>query len=182
MAEAGGADEPARRTITMYRDGFVVDDGPFRRLDDPANAEFLRSLAQGRTPRELVGEGDVTVGLMDKRNQDYVEEFRTFSGTGNTLGSANSGGVLDPATLSAPGAVDESRPTTSIAVRLMGGGRRVVRINLDAPVMDLAAHLNDSSGPFTLVAGFPPRPLTDFCSSIEDAGLKGAQVMQKEAA
>jgi len=42
----------------QYRDGFQVDDGPYRRLNDPANADFLRSLAMGRTPRELMEEGD----------------------------------------------------------------------------------------------------------------------------
>lgn len=35
------------RTITMYNGGFVVDDGPFRRRDDPANKEFLDDLARG---------------------------------------------------------------------------------------------------------------------------------------
>lgn len=42
----GGAAAPAR-TITMYIGGFTVDDGPFRRLDDPANKEFLKDLANG---------------------------------------------------------------------------------------------------------------------------------------
>ena len=72
LAEQAGSEDSAqiRRTITMYRDGFVVDDGPYRRLDDPANADFLRSLARGQTPAELVSDGEggnVTVGLIDKR-------------------------------------------------------------------------------------------------------------------
>lgn len=37
----------ARRTITMYANGFTVDDGPFRTLEDPANEPFLRDLARG---------------------------------------------------------------------------------------------------------------------------------------
>lgn len=74
LAEQAGSEDSAqiRRTITMYRDGFVVDDGPYRRLDDPANADFLRSLARGQTPAEIVAEGEgggnVTVGLIDKRS------------------------------------------------------------------------------------------------------------------
>merc|ERR1711865_1229811 len=87
----------------MYRDGFLVDDGPYRRLDDPANAEFLRYLARGQTPRELLaassaeaaegtgprtGTGNITVGLVDKRKEDYVETFRSFSGGGATLGTS----------------------------------------------------------------------------------------------
>lgn len=33
--------EPVFHTITFWRNGFTVDDGPLRRLDDPANEPFL---------------------------------------------------------------------------------------------------------------------------------------------
>jgi UBX domain-containing protein 1 len=184
MAEPGSAsDEKPRRTITMYRDGFQVDDGPYRRLEDPANAEFLRSLAMGRTPAELGG--DVTVGLIDKRSQEYEEVFSSFSGQGNSLGSSASAtsasGVIDPSTLAAdPPAVDGSQPTTNIQVRLQNGQRRVITINTGATVGDLAAHVSTGVS-FTLVSGFPPKPLMDLSQTIEDAGLKGAQVTQKGA-
>ena len=65
----------------MYRDGFVVDNGPYRRLDDPANAGFLRALAIGQTPPELMAEAGphrVLFGLIDKRSEEYVETFRSF--------------------------------------------------------------------------------------------------------
>lgn len=174
----------------QYRDGFVVDDGPYRRLDDPENGDFLRALAMGRTPRELFpeeGGGNVVVGLVDKRNEDYVESFRSFSGAGNALGgtSASSADSFDPVTLpSPPPVVDAGRPTTSIAVRLLNGKRHVVKINLDATVQDLAAHLvphAESSTPFRMVAGFPPKPLSDPNATIEAAGLKGAQVQMQKA-
>lgn len=184
---------------TQYRDGFVVDDGPYRRLDDPANADFLRALAMGRTPRELMeessgsdssasaGAGNVVVGLVDKRGEEYVETFRSFSGQGTSLGStaeaAPTSSVFDPATLpESPPAVDESQPTTSIAVRLLNGQRRVIRINLSSTVADLARHLRAEAGSdrFRLAAGFPPKPLEDPNATVEAAGLKGAQVsMQK---
>ena len=170
----------------MYRDGFVVDDGPYRRLDDPANGIFLRSLAMGRTPKELAddaGASDVTVGLVDKRSEDYVEKFRSFSGAGTSLGATASSttdvGTIDPATLPAePPALDTSRETTSIAVRLLNGKRKVVKINLDSSVSDLASHLREesSSNSFRLLSGYPPKPLTNMNMTIADAGLKGAQV------
>lgn len=190
LAEAGGsAEERPRRTITMYRNGFVVDDGPYRRLDDPENADFLRSLAMGRTPRELLEDadgGNVTVGLIDKRREDYVETFSSFSGSGNALGDAGAevspDGVMDPTTLMEPTPVDDGQPTTSIQVRLLNGQRRVVRINTDSTVAQLAAHLRESTTqPFRLISGFPPRPITNVTQSIEEAGLKGAQVTQKAA-
>lgn len=169
-----------------------MDDGPYRRLDDPANGDFLRAIAMGRTPRELIpeegGGGDVTVGLVDKRTEDYVETFRSFSGTGATLGASSSsttaGGTFDPATLSSPPpAIDTGRPATSIAVRLLNGKRHVVKLNLDATVNDLAAHLvpHAESNSFRMVTGFPPKPLTDPSSTIEAAGLKGAQVSMQKA-
>lgn len=179
--------------VLQYRDGFVVDDGPYRRLDDPANGDFLRAIAMGRTPRELIpeeGGADVVVGLVDKREEDYVETFRSFSGAGNTLGGSTSasagadGGTFDPATLpSPPPSVDAGRPSTSIAVRLLNGKRHVVKINLDATVQDLAANLvpHAESNPFRMMAGFPPKPLADPSATIEAAGLKGAQVSMQKA-
>eukprot|EP00527_Entomoneis_sp_CCMP2396_P009198 CAMPEP_0198138002 /NCGR_PEP_ID=MMETSP1443-20131203/1439_1 /TAXON_ID=186043 /ORGANISM="Entomoneis sp., Strain CCMP2396" /LENGTH=254 /DNA_ID=CAMNT_0043799617 /DNA_START=114 /DNA_END=878 /DNA_ORIENTATION=- len=192
MAESAGAEDDGqvRRTITMYRDGFVVDDGPYRRLDDPANAEFLRALAMGRTPRELeeeggAGQGNVLVGLVDKRQQEYVETFRTFSGQGTTLGgsaasatNSSTDGTFNPSTLTAPAAVDDAQPTTSVAVRLLNGKRQIVKINLSSTVQDLASHLREAAGDqsFRLSAGFPPQPLMDASATVEAAGLKGAQV------
>lgn len=189
-AAGGGEGGEVRRTITMYRNGFVVDDGPYRRLDDPANKDFLRSLAQGKTPKELVegsNSGDITVGLVDKRSEEYVEKFKSFSGEGTSLGgsaSASTDGNIDPATLpSPPPAVDAGKPTTSIAVRLLNGKRKVVKINLDATVSDLAANLRDEaeSNTFRLLAGFPPAALKDLSQTIEEAGLKGAQVSMSKA-
>ena len=198
---SGGGDE-VRRTITMYRDGFMVDDGPYRRLDDPANAEFLRSLATGMTPRELLSEGDVTVGLVDKRNEDYVGEFRSFSGTGTSLGGrgGGSGGgdgtttdddtAMDVASLPpTPPPVDTSQPTTSIQVRLINGKRKVVKVNVSDTVRNMAAHLrselllegNGTTTRFRLLAGFPPAPITDFDQTVEAAGLKGASVSLQSA-
>jgi UBX domain-containing protein 1 len=190
MAEpsGGSSDEKPRRTITMYRDGFVVDDGPYRRLEDPANAEFLRALAMGRAPAELGG--DITVGLIDKRTEEYVETFTSFSGQGNSLGassSASAAGVIDPSSLpSEPPEVDASQPTTNIQVRLSNGQRRVITVNTTSTVGDLAAHVAASSGggggttSFSLVSGFPPKPLLDLTQTIESAGLCGAQVTQKQ--
>lgn len=194
LAEQAGADDESpsdiRRTITMYREGFVVDDGPYRRLDDPANADFLRALAMGRTPAELApegGDGNVTVGLVDKRQEDFVETFQSFSGAGATLGASNiavTGSTVDPSSLPLAQDLDASRPSTSIQVRLPNGKRQVIKINLDVPVLQLAAQvvplLEDASASFQLVSGFPPKPLEDFEATVEAAGLKGAQVQIKK--
>jgi len=197
-AQADGSEGPVRRTITMYRDGFIVDDGPYRPVSDPANSEFLSALARGRTPRELVEEaegevGDVTVGLVDKRGEDYVvpeRPFESFSGEGATLGSSGSaapaeGGVITPVAGVTPPEVDTSRPATSVQVRLLNGRRLVVRVNEDSSVSAIGDHVNASgdagTDPYVLSAGFPPRPVTDLTQTVVEAGLKGSQVMQKKA-
>jgi UBX domain-containing protein 1 len=143
----------------------------------------------GRTPPELAAEaedGNVVVGLLDKRDTEYEEQFRSFSGAGHSLRAAAApltNAVFDPSALpETPPAVDESAPVTSIQVRLPNGQRRVIRINLSSTVADLASHLRSEGGSesFRLVAGFPPKPLVDGSATVEAAGLKGSQVtMQK---
>jgi len=134
------ADAAAKVTtrITMYRAGFQVDDGPYRRLDDPANADFLRALAMERVPAELIPEGanpgDLNVGLIDRRNEDYVETFSSFSGEGNALGgaaSASERGVIDVHSdyFSSGPDVVEGEPLVSIQVRLLNGKRVVVKLS-----------------------------------------------------
>jgi UBX domain-containing protein 1 len=190
MAAQAGTDESsqARRTITMYRDGFVVDDGPYRRLEDPANADFLRALATGTTPPELmdVNDGNITVGLVDKRSEEYVENFQSFSGAGAALGtSAVQGNTVEAASLPPAVEVDASRPSTSIQVRLPNGQRKVIKINLDSSVLQLAANarplLGEDVTSFRLISGFPPKPLEEFQATVEGAGLKGAQVQIQKA-
>lgn len=195
-AGPGDTGETIRRTITMYRDGFVVDDGPFRRLDDPANAVFLRSLAKGEKPEELRGDdpgGNTTVALVDKRGEDYVETFRSFSGAGQSLGGGSgsssaeasgdtSSGVFDPSSLLAPTENASGGATTSIAVRMLDGTRRVIKISLGATVSELAAHAASGTDvPFRIVAGFPPKPLSDGSQTVEEAGLKGARIQLQKA-
>jgi UBX domain-containing protein 1 len=197
-SSSGGETADVRRTITMYRDGFVVDDGPYRRLDDPVNAGFLRSLARGQTPDELRGDGgngNTTVGLVDKRKEEYVETFRSFSGAGQSLArpasSSDAGGaatgVFDPSSLPASESnVDGDAATTSIAVRMLDGSRKVVKIPLTATIEQLASRAASASNstitvPFRIVAGFPPKPLADGNQTVEEAGLKGAQVKLQKA-
>jgi UBX domain-containing protein 1 len=177
-------------------------------LDDPANAEFLRDLARGQTPRELLTDassgtgagagaggaagGSVVVGLIDKRKEEYVEEFRSFMGEGNSMqpsatAAPAASGIFDPATLpTTPPATPAAGSTdaTSIQIRLLSGARQVVRISLSSTVADLAAHLRSPSDTsrFQLIAGFPPKPLQDPTATILDAGLKGAQVTMKKVA
>ena len=211
-----GGDQIQRR-ITMYRSGFVVDDGPYRLLSDPSNGEFLRSLAAGRTPAEMSldehgepMEGEVVVGLVDKRGEEYDPAnhsggsgasagggggggggggFAAFDGEGTSLGSAatpaTSGGVIAPDSDATPPTLDSSQPTTSLQIRLLDGTRLVIKVNTTATVGDVAATINASgqagSDMYVLSAGFPPRPIEDLSKTVQEAGLAGSVVNQKKA-
>ena len=199
----GGGGGEVRRTITMYRSGFTVDNGPYRRLDDPENKEFLSNMARGMIPRELSeeAEGDeVAVGLVDKRGEEYdpskhgsssaseTPGFQSFSGEGQSLAAdasatTSTGGVIDPSAAGTPQPLDDSKPSTSIAIRLLNGKRIVVKVNLDSPVSELGQHIGDQAGSdsYVFTSGYPPATIDDLSKSVEEAGLKGAQVVLKKA-
>lgn len=218
---------PTRRMITMYRSGFTIDNGPFRRLDDPNNSGFLRDLARGVTPSELFdndgdddingsttsSNGDMEVGLIDKRHLEYEDDTSrfestsglassssssaaptaSFTGVGQSLGNATTTnddetGIITPALCSslprsAP-SPDESKPMTTIQIRLHNGKRLVVKCNLDDTIQTLVLHIEaatDSSttSAYVLSSGYPPKILNDLKKTIEECGLKNAQVIQK---
>ena len=123
----------------MYRSGFTEDSGPYSLLLDPSDSEFLTSLARRMVPRELQRDaGDVMVGLVDRRGEEYDpekhgresdvtsgggDEFQSFLGKGQSLGastaSSQTGGVIDlthPNNMLSPSPVNPSKPTTSITI------------------------------------------------------------------
>ncbi len=53
LGGAGSLPEGSRK-ITLYRNGFTVDDGPLRDLESPENKQFLASLSDGYIPREVI--------------------------------------------------------------------------------------------------------------------------------
>eukprot|EP00163_Fabomonas_tropica_P007249 TRINITY_DN1696_c0_g1_i2.p1 TRINITY_DN1696_c0_g1~~TRINITY_DN1696_c0_g1_i2.p1 ORF type:complete len:342 (-),score=89.83 TRINITY_DN1696_c0_g1_i2:361-1386(-) len=204
--EAAQSQEPARVTkrLTFYRQGFTVDDGPLRRMDDPANAEFLDDINKGFVPREF-GRVQVGIDLVDKRGEDYKEppkpKYTAFSGGGARLGDAptpsgpgggaaaagsSAGGGAGTASTSAPtNVVDDSKPTTSIQIRLSDGTRIKGKFNLDQTVGDLRKFISSArpdSGNFDLQtrAVGPPTTLSDDSQTIEAAGLANSVVMQSK--
>lgn len=191
---------PTRYTITFWRNGFTVDNGPLRLLSDPANTSFLTSINRGECPRELAPKdrsSPVEVNLM-KKDEDYTPppepRYSAFSGTGRTLGGTTGGSSSSepPATSSRSNVtphrglvVDDSKPVTSIQLRLSDGTRMVSRFNLDHTVADIRAFIDasrpgNSSNSYQLQSmGFPPKPLLDPSQTIEAAGLVNSVVVQR---
>ncbi|CAK7349025.1 unnamed protein product [Dovyalis caffra] len=189
-------------TITLWRNGFTVDDGPLRRFDDPANASFLESIKQSECPKELEPADRRTQVHLDlmRREENYSEPEKpraSFRGVGRTLGDSSGTTVsaaseptvavasLKPASLPTPGlAIDSSSPTTSIQLRLADGTRMVSHFNLNHTIRDIRAFIEASrpggaSNYQLQTMGFPPKQLTDPDQTIEEAGIASSVVIQK---
>eukprot|EP00158_Paraphelidium_tribonemae_P001768 Partr_v1_DN24781_c0_g1_i4_m37141 putative UBX domain protein len=197
--QAGG--EIVTRNMTFWRDGFSIEDGPLFRYDDPANKKILEAIHGGSAPLSLFGlkpgeQADVKVS--HKLEEDYVKPkavLKPFAGSGNRLGSVVPGQFPSSSTtptaaaqtsapVSAPKVnVDESKPVTSIQVRLADGTRMVCRFNLAHTVGDLrqviAAARPSPGRAFTLQTQFPSKILDDDKTTLEQAGLKNAAILQK---
>ena len=200
--ESSGAPPPSassgsgnQRVIHMYRNGFIVDDGPFRDLTAPENQAFIRSLGQGMVPAELSQghPGDLDVALDDKRGEDYVPPpppaYVAFS-SGTALGSSSSSSeawVANADILSTVSEndwkLDESQPNSTLQVRTLDGKRLKIRLNNHATVLHLAAAIRSQgvSETFILNAGYPPKDVNDPTLSLTNAGLVGAAVTLKKA-
>ncbi|PQM38035.1 plant UBX domain-containing protein 4 [Prunus yedoensis var. nudiflora] len=189
-------------TITFWRNGFSVDDGPLRRLDDPENAPFLESIKKSECPKELEPANRRTavhVNLM-RREEEYPEPVKrhvSFQGVGRTLGESSSTSAaatsesiaadlpLRAAPLPSMGlTVDQSLPSTSIQLRLADGTRMVSRFNYHHTIRDIHAFIDasrpDGARSYRLqTMGFPPKQLSDLDQTIEQAGIANSVIIQK---
>ncbi|KAK3022364.1 hypothetical protein RJ639_045315 [Escallonia herrerae] len=179
--------EPITHIITFWSNGFTVDDGPLRRLNDPENAPFLESIGKSECPKELEP--------ADRTTPVHVQQKRKipFQGMGRTLGSTSSNPVAEP-TVDAPARntaphaamgliVDQALPSTSIQLRLADGTRMVSRFNSHHTIRDIRDFIDAlPGGPRSYqlqTVGFPPKQLADPDQTIEQAGLANSVVIQK---
>ncbi|GFP85071.1 uba and UBX domain-containing protein at4g15410 [Phtheirospermum japonicum] len=195
--------ESVVHNIVFWRNGFTVNDGPLRRLDDPENAPFLESIGRSECPKELEPaerrRTSVHVNLVRRVENCPEPEIQRdpFQGVGRTLGSSSatgSGPETTTATVSVPLqsapspsaglVVDRSLPSTSIQLRLADGTRMVAHFNYHHTIADIRSFIDSSrpggSGSYQLQSvGFPPKILADVTQTIEQAGLLNSVVIQK---
>ncbi|XP_074271998.1 plant UBX domain-containing protein 4-like [Silene latifolia] len=190
--------ESVVHNIIFWRNGFTINDGPIRSLDDPENASFLESIRKSDCPKELEPADrrtQVHVNLIRRDENCPEPEKRTvaFQGVARTLGGSTS--ATEPEQTDAtpmnsappPTAgliVDQDQPSTSIQLRLADGTRMVAHFNYHHTVNDIRAFIDASrpggSRTYQLqTVGFPPKPLTDNNQTIEQAGLANSVVVQK---
>ncbi|XP_076934633.1 plant UBX domain-containing protein 4-like [Bidens hawaiensis] len=187
--------QPSNVTITFWTNGFTVNDGPLRSMDDPQNASFLESLRKGDYPEELTpppGRAPGQVSVVRKLEDYPVQKHRkaAFAGVGRTLGSSSTSEAVTPLPVTAaptPSAglvVDDTLPSTSIRLRLADGTRMVSRFNNHHTINNIRSFIDASRpggyGAYQLLTmGFPTKQLNDLNQTIEEAGLANSVVIQK---
>mmetsp|Transcript_62355 Transcript_62355/g.110817 ORF Transcript_62355/g.110817 Transcript_62355/m.110817 type:complete len:378 (-) Transcript_62355:54-1187(-) len=124
-----------------------------------------------------------------------------FTGAGHTLSGGSSSGPSGASAPAGPGAdpgllavaggpvpeVDESKPATTVQLRMASGARVKVRLNLDHTVGDIWKHVAAQMGMAAfkaasnhgLSAGFPPKPLTDPSAALSAADLANASISHR---
>ncbi|GAU14447.1 hypothetical protein TSUD_249860 [Trifolium subterraneum] len=165
---------------------------------------YAQSIKKSECPKELEPtDRKTSVRLnLTRRDENYPEpakpRYTPFRGVGRTLGDSSSSGEAAsepiPTTASASSftapapalglVVDESRPVTSIQLRLADGTRMVSHFNHHHTIRDVRAFIDASrSGGVTSyqlqTMGFPPKQLTDLDQTIELAGIANSVVIQK---
>lgn len=50
--------------LTVWKNGFQIDDGPFRDISEPENQKFMDEVNKNYIPQELVSKGIKTLGIM----------------------------------------------------------------------------------------------------------------------
>jgi len=184
-------------TITFWQGGFSIDNGPLRKMDDPANKEFLDSVMKGEIPRELVREArgaEVHVKMVDKRTEEFQAPkvvIRPFSGSGFKLGSPVPTMVSTPPARSPTNPptniptvnVDQGLPITTLQIRLSDGTRLVTKFNHTHTVSDIRNFINLSrpgvGTNYALMTTFPSKELSEEQVTIADAGLLNAVIVQR---
>jgi len=194
------------RTLHLWADGVSIDDGPLHRFDDPANADIMAQINQGRAPLSLLDvqpDQEVDLNLDPHKEQNYVKpktQYKPFGGSGNRLGSptpgpAPSSSSSTSATSQAPASstqkpaevsVDPSAPVVQLQIRLGDGTQLRSRFNTTHTIGDVYDFVNRASAASTqrsyaLMTTFPSRELSDKTQVLGDMAdfKRGGVVVQK---
>ena len=192
--------------MVVYRNGFVVDDGPLRTLEDPANQQFMESLAQGFCPQELVENGQPADVKLENRLQEEFNprsagsrgaaapgrNFAAFDGAGAAVGeiALSAASSITPGTSGSGSAVNWNEAggdKIRVQIKFPDGKKEVAKFDKGHTIRHLITvveSIRPDMGPYLLLSGSrgPPKPIesSDFDQSLVDAGLAGAVVTVKE--
>uniref|UniRef100_A0A8C5S455 UBX domain protein 2A n=1 Tax=Laticauda laticaudata TaxID=8630 RepID=A0A8C5S455_LATLA len=141
--------------ITLWKNGFTVNDGELRSYTDVANQRFLDSIKKGELPFELqkiCDKEEVDVKVDDKKDELYTSlkaVFHPFSGAGYRLGSATPR-IISKVKKKVEGTekrkptlvLNNSEPITRIQIWLADGARIVQNFNISHRLHTKSKHQN----------------------------------------
>ncbi|EIN04200.1 SEP-domain-containing protein [Punctularia strigosozonata HHB-11173 SS5] len=112
--------------------------------------------------------------------------FPAASSSSRASASVSSSARPDRESISTRFEVDQTKPTTSVQIRLADGTRMVARMNLTHTVGDIRNFINASrpennTRAYTIQTTFPAKVLEDDSQTIEAAGLVNSVVVQRWA-
>jgi len=196
------SDNKFEDAIYVYKNGYKIGNGPFKdATNNDENKKFLNELNDGVIPTALEpilkqqfgdNANAMEVKVVNRKNEDYKPpqpekaKFEAFKGAAHSMVDDSkkqdmneSFDTVKPEKIKC----DESKPNTRIQIILIGGKRETVKVNLSCTVLKIYAHVKAVSGydgKFSLLAGFPPKPLTNPSATVEEEKLNGARVTQKK--
>ncbi|CAK9808067.1 NSFL1 cofactor p47 [Anthophora plagiata] len=188
-------------TLKLWKDGFTINDSELRLYNDPENVKFLKTIKQGEIPPEIRQEiqgTEARVDMEDHRHERYVPskvKVKAFSGKGHMLGSPSPAtvGMTIPTDLADQTAnesqakqqlkLDESKPVTTLQIRLADGSTVKVQFNLTHTINDLRLYIvtmrpQYAMREFSLLTMYPTKEITED-KTIEEAGLQNTTIIQR---
>lgn len=172
--------------LALYNNGFILDDGEFRDKSKPENKKFMDEVKKGYIPQELIKKGltDLGMEIDDRQNENYEppkeeKKFQAFTGAGKSISHVDTQGLKIDQNVKST--VDRSKPTCKVNIRLFNGQVVSEDFNLTQTLKDVIDFVMLKSGSynFSLLDGFPPRPLTDYYKTIEELHLQGSLLTQR---
>ena len=114
-----------------------------------------------------------------KPEEEQKKEFKPFSGIGKKILNINIKGLkIDKEYKSQ---IDKEKPFCKINIRLFNGEIANEDFNITQTLQDIINYVKIKSGSnnFSLLDGFPPKPLTQMNKTIEELHLEGSLLTQR---
>ncbi|VDK80050.1 unnamed protein product [Litomosoides sigmodontis] len=203
LTESNDPSDAQEVTLSMWENGFTIDDGPLRLYSDELNNSFLQSIIEGQIPNELIRQhpGKIIDLRMVRRLEPYVKKPKPFSGQGQRLGEIvpkiatpenfkqrTNNGVTNPANSrcvdpdslkKAQEAVKlvDGEPTAHVQIRLPNGERIIGQFNHNHTIGDIRNFLVNAAPDYAFQ---PFNLMTTFPNKVieeENISLKEAGVL-----
>lgn len=188
-------------TLKLWKDGFTINDSDLRLYTDPEGREFLETVKRGEIPAEIrqqIQGTEARLDMEDHHHETYVPpkaKVKVFTGKGHMLGSPSPAtvGMTIPADLADQTAnesqarkqlnLDESKPVTTLQIRLADGTSVKVQLNLTHTINDLRQYITTmrpqyAMREFSLLTAYPTKELIED-KTIEEAGLQNTTIIQR---